>query len=419
MLKVWYGTEIVGTITAEKRRLEFIYDPAWLALSNAFPVSPHLPLQPEPFGHDPVALFFSNLLPEGPVLSAILKLRQIPAGDLYAQFEALGEDAAGAFSITPDVPKKSRKPSYTPYSPAMIRADIERLGKRLPLLAQHGELRLSLAGAQDKIPVKWEDGKFWLPAGGAASTHILKPAIQPVADIPESVENEAFCLTLAARAGLEAVSAEIVRIPPGVLVIRRYDRRSERKAGKIGIARLHQLDFCQLAGVLPDQKYQRDGGPGFKDIFDLLIRHATVPGPDQIRMIDWVIFNFLIGNADAHAKNLAMLMEEGGRMRLAPFYDLISTVVYRELDPKMAMAIGGEYRAEWVHEKHWRKFAADVKVNPSLLKKRSAELSARVISGAPVAAAELKLPSSSGIVRKIIAEIRRRAGWLEAHQEGL
>ncbi|MCW5827846.1 MAG: type II toxin-antitoxin system HipA family toxin [Deltaproteobacteria bacterium] len=415
MLKVWHETEPVGTIIADKRRLQFTYDPAWLKADAAFPLSPRLPLRPEPYDNDPVALFFSNLLPEGPVLSAILKLKQIPAGDLYAQLEALGEDAAGAFSITPGGVKRTRKASYAPYSPAMIRADIERLGKRLPLLAQHGELRLSLAGAQDKIPVKWDGGKFSLPKDGAASTHILKPAIQPVSDIPESVENEAFCLALAARAGLNAVGAETVRLPPDVLVIRRYDRTIEKNR----IRRLHQLDFCQLAGVLPDQKYQRDGGPGFKDIFDLINQHTTVPGVDQLKVIDWVIFNFLIGNADAHGKNLALLAGEGGRMRLAPFYDLLSTAVYRELDPKMAMSIGGEYRAEWVHEKHWRKFAADVKVMPSLLKKRSAELAARVMTEAPNAAGQLGLPASKGIIRKIILEIRRRAGWLEAHQEGL
>ena len=132
--------------------------------------------------------------------------------------------------------------------------------------------------------------------------------------------------------------------------------RLARQNGQV--QRLHQLDFCQLAGVLPDQKYAKDGGSGLADIFSMIDRYAAVPGRDRLQVLDWVVFNYLIGNADAHAKNLAMLVGAGNRLQLAPLYDLLCTSVYPQLDTRMAMAIGGEYRPEWVQQRHWQRFAA-------------------------------------------------------------
>lgn len=408
MLQVLYGKETVGQLWSEARELHFRYAPEWIRSRAAFPLTPHLPVSTQTWRGDDVLFFFSNLLPEGTVLDAILKLKRLPRGDVYAQLAAFGEDAAGAFSLVPEGEIRQRQPGYQPYPVEGIRADLERLADHLPLLFQHGELRLSLAGAQDKIPVRYADGQFQLPVGGAASTHILKPAIQPQKVFPEAVLNEAFCLRLARHCGLTAVNAEVVCLPEPVLVVERYDRRLQD--GKV--LRLHQLDFCQLAGVLPDQKYAKDGGPDLADIVGLIDRYAAVPGRDRLQVLDWVVFNYLIGNADAHAKNLAMLVGEGNRLQLASLYDLLCTSIYPQLDTRMAMAIGGEYRPEWVQHRHWQRFAAEASINFSLLQKRGLALAGKVLAGIqPVMAA---LGAEDSAVLGSVAElIRKRAGWLE------
>lgn len=409
MLHVLYGSATVGQLWSEARELHFQYAASWVQSPRAFPLTPHLPLNLQTWQGDDVLFFFSNLLPEGAVLDAILKLKRLPRGDVYAQLAAFGEDAAGAFSIVPEGETRQRQPAYQPYPAENIRADLERLAGHLPLLYQHGELRLSLAGAQDKIPVHYADGQFQLPMGGAASTHILKPAIQPQKVFPDAVMNEAFCLHLARHCGLAAVKAEVVSVPEPMLVVERYDRSLQNGQ----VQRLHQLDFCQLAGVLPDQKYAKDGGSGLADIFGLVDRYAAVPGRDRLQVLDWVVFNYLIGNADAHAKNLAMLVGAGSRLQLVPLYDLLCTSVYPQLDTRMAMAIGGEYRPEWVQHRHWQQFAAEASINFSLLQKRGLALGKRVLEGIQPVTTVLGAENNP-LIASITGLVGKRAGWLES-----
>lgn len=414
MLQVLYADQTVGQLWSEARELCFCYAASWVQASHAFPLTPHLPLGLQPFRGDKVLFFFSNLLPEGAVLDVILKLKRLPRGDVYAQLAAFGEDAAGAFALVPEGEIHQRQATYQPYTTEHIRADLVRLKDHLPLLFQHGELRLSLAGAQDKMPVHYAAGQFGLPMGGAASTHILKPTIQPEKLFPDAVLNEAFCLRLARLSGLDAVKSEVVRLPEPVLVVERYDRMVQ--TGQV--QRLHQLDFCQLAGVLPDQKYAKDGGPNLADIFRLIDQYAAVPGRDRLKVLDWVVFNYLIGNADAHAKNLAMLLMAGNRLQLTPFYDLLCTTVYPSLDTRMAMAIGGEYRPEWVQQRHWQRFAAEAGINPTLLQKRSLALSKRVLANIQPVVAELAV-GNCPLIADIIRLVQKRAEWLESRQMGL
>lgn len=409
MLQVLYANQPVGRLWSEARELCFQYAADWAQSATAFPLTPRLPLGEDIWRGDDVLFFFSNLLPEGAVLDTILKFKRLPRGDVYAQLAAFGEDAAGAFSIVPQGAVRQRQPDYQPYPIGTIRNDIGRLKDHIPLLLQHSELRLSLAGAQDKIPVRYSAGQFWLPIGGAASTHILKPAIQPEKLFPNAVLNEAFCLKLARHCGLDAVQSEIVQLPDPVLVVERYDR--VQHDGQV--RRLHQLDFCQLAGVLPDQKYTKDGGPSLADIFRLIDQYATVPGRDRLKVLDWIIFNYLLGNADAHGKNLAMLVTAGNRLQLAPLYDLLCTTVYPGLDTRMAMPIGGEYRPAWVQQRHWQGFAEETGINFALLRKRSLALAKQVRDGMPPVASTLGMAGSK-LLAGIESVVRKRAGWLEA-----
>lgn len=134
-------------------------------------------------------------------------------------------------------------------------------------------------------------------------------------------------------------------------------------------------------------------------------------------MLDWIIFNYLIGNANAHAKNLAMLITAGNHLRIAPLYDLLCTSVYPTLDTRMAMPIGGEYRPEWVQHRHWQRFANEIGVNPMLLQKRSIALSQRVLAGIQPVRQALGLENSA-LLTAITAIVQKRAGWLTSRQTG-
>lgn len=413
MLSVWYDVRKVGTLRQEDRRLAFRYERAWSDSKDSFPLSPRLPLGESEFVGDEPLFFFSNLLPEGPLLRALCKLKRLPEGDTFAQLREFGADAAGAFSLLneDEIPSRERW-KYKLYKEGDLEKDLEKMRSGLqPLYAQHGELRLSLAGAQDKLPVHFEDGMLYLPMNGAPSTHILKPGLVPRTEYPYSVENEALCIalaqeTLSERGDRVAEEATILEIAKEkLLLVRRFDRL------KIGDqwTRLHQLDFCQFAGVLPDQKYEKDGGPGFAKVFGLIEEWSVLPAVDRLHALDWALYNFFIGNSDAHAKNLAMMPAGGGLYLLAPFYDMLATGLYEHLTDRLAMKIGGEDRPDWIREKNWEGFAKEVGVNKTLLKGRAERISERALAKLEDVAEKLQIPKKSPLIKHLRKTIESRA----------
>lgn len=233
-----------------------------------------------------------------------------------------------------------------------------------PMLAGKDGLRLSLAGAQDKLPVVFANDRIGLPMQNTPSSHILKPAISA---IEGSVFNEGFCLTLAKRLNLLAAKASIRCVADRVyLLVDRYDRI---RLPDGSLQRVHQEDFCQALGVAPEYKYQNEGGPDLIQCFDLL-REATRPSaPQVLRLLDYVIFNALIGNHDAHAKNFS-LSYASGDADLAPLYDALSTAIYPNLTSKMAMKIGGKYVFSEIQLRHWEQFAKNIGLSPTQTKHR-------------------------------------------------
>jgi len=157
-------------------------------------------------------------------------------------------------------------------------------------------------------------------------------------------------------------------------VVTRYDRE-KRPDGTI--QRLHQEDFCQALGILPEQKYEAEGGASLVDCFSILKRYSVRPAGDQGALLGWVIFNFPIGNADAHAKNLSLMITAPGP-RLAPFYDLLSTQVYPHLTEKLAMKIGGENRVGWLQWRHWERFADDIELKRRYVRDRVRNMALRI-----------------------------------------
>jgi serine/threonine-protein kinase HipA len=263
-------------------------------------------------------------------------------------------------------------------------------------------MRLSLAGAQNKLPVYMEGDKIFIASGNAPSTHILKP---PIRDLENTVENEAFCMMLAQKMGLSTPPVTIHRGLDKLYIIERYDRSRDENGN---IARLHQEDFCQALGFLPDQKYESEGGPSLGRCFTLLQEISISPAADRFALLQWSIFNFFIGNADAHAKNLAIIFTRRGP-RLAPFYDLICTQVYPDLSEKLAMRIGGENRPYWIQQKHWNKLGESVAIKSSLVLKTLKNMATEIT---PTAQALLKdfnkTYDKCEVIKKIIAVIEKR-----------
>jgi serine/threonine-protein kinase HipA len=203
---------------------------------------------------------------------------------------------------------------------------------------------------------------------GTPSSHILKPAIHAVED---SVINEGFCMALAEAMQLKPARSHIHTVlNRPFLLVERYDRVVDSQGRR---QRLHQEDFCQALGVVPEMKYQNEGGPDLAQCFELVRRVTRPSAPQVLRLFDYVIFNALIGNHDAHAKNFSLLYS-GKAPVLAPFYDTLSTAVYPTLTQKMAMKIGSKYKFSEVEKRHWDQLAEGAGLAKAQAKRRILEL---------------------------------------------
>ena len=404
-LEVWLFADRVGTLALVDGRLSFRYAPGWLSRPDALALSASLPLQAEPFDDRTSRPFFAGLLPEGQMRRLIAQRFQVSGQNDFALLDHIGGECAGAVSFLE--PGQALRTSAQGddvqwLSDEEVVALLDELPRR-PMLAGRDGLRLSLAGAQDKLPVVFDGERIGLPLEGAPSSHILKPAIVAVED---SVINEGFCMALAEAMQLKPAKAKIhVVLDRPFLLVERYDRVVIAPGHR---QRLHQEDFCQALGVVPEMKYQNEGGPDLTQCFDL-VRRATRPSaPQVLRLFDYVIFNALIGNHDAHAKNFSLLYS-GKPPVLAPLYDTLSTAVYPTLTPKMAMKIGSKYKFSEVEARHWDQFAEAAGLAKAQAKRRVLSLAKSL----PASARKLQSEpghnfAGNGVVERINALIEQR-----------
>ncbi|MCB1558619.1 MAG: type II toxin-antitoxin system HipA family toxin [Alphaproteobacteria bacterium] len=368
-LDVYLRDRLVGKLFSEQGTLSYVYDAAYLQSSDAVKISVSLPLGTEEFSHSAVAAFFSGLLPDEAVRVRLAKYLGLSDKNIFGLLEAIGGDCAGAISVYPEGKKiaSSVSPTYKVLSDDEADEILSSLDKR-PMLVGEDDVRISGAGAQDKLMIAFVDGKIAIPTGQTPSTHIIKP---PIKGHPDSVHNEFFCMRLAAAVGLPVPKADIywLKDKPYYLV-ERYDRR--KNADGV-FTRLHQEDFCQALHVPPELKYENEGGPSLEQCFGLLdtrIKSGSMAGKNKITLLQGVIFNYLIGNGDAHGKNFSLLYD-GEAESLAPFYDLLSTVIYSDLHKvKMAMKIGGTYKFTDVTDRHWMKLAETIGVRPDFMERQ-------------------------------------------------
>jgi len=404
-LDVYLHDEFVGhLIQDDGGQISFQYTQVWLGRPGSTALSVSLPLRKERFNRNECRGFFAGILPDETKREIIARNLGISARNDFAMLERIGGECAGAVTFIPaGQPLPSRAYHYRTISRKQLADIFKELPKR-PLLAGEVGVRLSLAGAQDKIAVRIEGDEVSLPLGGAPSTHILKPSIDRFAGV---VFNEAFTMQLAAETGIPAAKVE-ARVAEGIeyLSVERYDRTHIKSGTTTALDRLHQEDFCQALNVVPEMKYQKEGGPSLKQCFALLREVSSAPVLDLARLLDIVVYNYLIGNNDAHGKNFSLLYHGTGtanlEIRLAPLYDAISTVHYPELSNEMAMKIEAEYKPERVGARDFEKLAEQAGLAKPLVRRRVPELAQEVLH------ATNKIESDQEAAQKVAALIRKR-----------
>jgi serine/threonine-protein kinase HipA len=395
-LNIFMVDVLVGILTqSTDGKLSFQYDHNY-ALNGGVAISISFPLQIKEFEGAAVSAFFSGLLPDEVVREKLAAHLGLSEKNPFALLEAVGGDCAGALSLY----KEGETPSdITEDSEILddvrLKAILDLI-KRRPMLAGDDGYRLSLAGAQDKLAVGVKDGKIHLLKGRTPTTHILKPLI---AHIKDSVHNELFCMQLAKRIGID-VPESMVHFVDNIpyYLVERYDRKMHKDGH---VTRIHQEDFCQALGIVPEMKYEREGGPSIASCQAIITKYTAKPAADQIKFLDRIIFNYVIGNADAHGKNFSLLYK-GYKPELAPAYDLLSTAIYPDLSAKMAMKIGGYYDPKDIYLRHFHKLMPDTKTAQSLINKQIQKISEKMRDEARTLKNHLK---SNGLESDVFEDI--------------
>jgi serine/threonine-protein kinase HipA len=406
-LLVWWNDRLAGDLTIDRGgAMHFVYAPEWLADAAAPSLSQALPKQPEPFDDALCKAVFGGLLPEEAQRTAIARALGVSPDNPFRLLAALGGDVAGALAFLAEgeaPPRADLAQSAEALDAAALASLLERL-PRVPMLAGEGGARLSLAGAQGKLPVLLVEGKVAVPRPGEPSTHLIKPEPER---FPGLAANEAFCLALARAAGLDAAHGEWREAESRpYLLVERYDRT----AGHGGTTRLHQEDFAQALGVPSNRKYAAEGGPTFRDSFALLRRAATRPAREVLKLADAALFNVIVGNADAHAKNFSLLRRGSGEVVLAPLYDLVATRAWPELSPRLAMRFGGASRLEEIDGESFARFAQDAGLTAPFVRRRAVALGHAVEAAIAAGIAVPRLPE--GVAAALAEATAERAARL-------
>lgn len=359
------GREI-GRIQRDKRdRLTFVYDDAWRRSPQAYPLSLSMSIAAQEHGHAAIEAFIWGLLPDNDrILDRWAKKFQVSARNPFALIANVGEDCAGAIQFALperlDVLQGTNDSEVEWLDKAQVAERLRALREDMSAWRTPRDTgQFSLAGAQAKTALLFENGRWGVPSGRIPTTHILKP---PMRELDGHAENEHFCLDLARAVDIPAAKSTVERFQEEVaIVVERYDR--DRTTGSL--KRIHQEDMCQAMGILPTKKYENEGGPTAKQIMDLLRTHSTTREEDVATFVNALAFNWLIGGTDAHAKNYSVLLAPNA-VRLAPLYDVASVLPYDGVDLpklKLAMKIGGEYELMNIGPRQWKKLAETLRIH--------------------------------------------------------
>lgn len=427
-LTVWIGDQVVGHLShaPSTNRFAFAYAEGWLRTAGAFALGPQLPLQ-SPAGQTPdqhsaiVRQFFENLLPEGDALDHAAQASGVAKSNLLGLIHALGRETAGAIRLTAGddhvaEPELLREVTRNELS--------ERIRQRaeLPFSVWDQKVRLSIAGYQDKIAVYERDSRYFLVDGGSrASTVIVKPmpARLKLASLPG---NEFMCMQLARAAGLPVADAWLEQVPEPVLFVRRFDRQETMHA----VERLHVIDGCQVLGLSVSMKYERPygdnpdvrnirDGASLRALFAAINTFSQQPAVDRLALLRWAIFQVLIGNTDAHGKNLSFFVHHSG-LSLAPAYDLVCIPALgdAQLSGTLAMAIGDAFLDSDITPFDWAQLGHLAGLRPAAMARQLSTLCEKTLQALPSA---MQAATESGVVPELVEGIRSHvAGACERHR---
>lgn len=397
-LGIWLDRELVGHLShdAATHRFAFAYTPEWRNAPRSFPLSPQLPLEPPADqtteSHSAqVRQFFENLLPEGDALDHAAQAANVAKSNVVGLIVALGKETAGAVRVAAE--DAQDQPSGHPQGDDKLRlVTREQLSERIrnraetPFSVWDGKVRLSIAGYQDKIAVYERDQQWYLVDGGPlASTVIVKPVpTNPrLASLPA---NEYTCMQLAQRAGLDVPRTRLIYVPEAILLVDRFDRIDEQTR----VRRLHVIDGCQALGLSVAMKYERPYGDGrdvqhyrtgasYPQLFRL-IDQSPRPAVDKQALLRFAMFQVLVGNTDAHGKNLSFFCDVQG-LRLAPAYDLVCTAALgaKHLSDTYALAIGNAFSSAELTPYEWANFAKQCGIPIRMVSQQLGQLALRIL----------------------------------------
>ncbi len=356
-MSVVYKEKIIGTLTADEdsTSLGFSYSDAWIKDKDAFPLSPTIGFDSQ-FTPSDTTNFFKNILPEGKNLTDSTSKLGISRTESFELLKRIGIDLTAAFSL---IPQDSSIPLIDSFEQTLItQGDLQdkidtRGFNQLPFGWWNGKMRISMAGFQEKIGVKVIEDLMYLPEGyGNHSSHILKP-IPDDKYMESMIINEAFCMEISRKIGLDTAHTKIINTPAPFLLIERFDRALKENGN---FEKKHQIDGCQLLNLPPNFKMERPYGDGrdVKDVRDgatiyllahAIQKHSETPLASKRKFIDWIVFQVSIGNSDAHAKNIGFFVNQKGKIEITPFYDQVCTTLFsnEKLDTTMSMAIDDNF----------------------------------------------------------------------------
>jgi serine/threonine-protein kinase HipA len=391
-LVLWADGQRVATVGYEPKNdlWSLGYDRDWVDTPEAFALSPALPFEPSEAGYAAGAVkrFIENLLPEGRALDIVASTFRVSRSNIFALIDALGAETTGAFRFW----RPGEAPPAVASTPPreVSRAELhERLSEldSVSLAVWDGRVRMSIAGVQDKLMVYLDQaledgGRIFLVEPPLASTHILKPDPARTAT-PHLAVNEHFCMSLAKRMGLPAADVSLYRTPRPVLVVRRFDRAVVEAAAGQTVQRLHIIDACQAADLPATYKYERNFGSGEHvrniregvsfEVLSELVERTVNKAVARLTLLRWALFQYLIGNSDAHGKNFSFFVHRQG-LEPAPWYDLVSVVRYPRIDHELAMAYGDAFSLDEVGAYQLADFAKRCRIDRRLLKREATRL---------------------------------------------
>ncbi|MBN3801650.1 type II toxin-antitoxin system HipA family toxin [Paraburkholderia sp. Ac-20336] len=372
-LNLWMNGLQVGYWETTRNGERLTYLDEWIDDPQGRPLSLSLPFTPgnQPYRGQIVADYFDNLLPDSePIRRRIATRYRTGSTAPFPLLAALGRDCVGALQMLP--PDEAPTDLTSIEGRALGESDVAALLRGTTSAAPLGQhdpledLRLSIAGAQEKTALLRHRNRWLLPEGSTPTTHIFKLPLGLVgnmrADMRTSVENEWLCSHIVAAYGLPVAHCEIARFDEEkALIVERFDRRPSSDA--TWIVRLPQEDMCQATGTSALHKYESDGGPGIETIMEVLAGSSRAATDRRNFFTTQMIF-WLLAATDGHAKNFSIAHLAGNRYESTPLYDVLSAHPIIGSGPsrlavqrvKLAMAVRGKnvhYLLNQIQRRHW------------------------------------------------------------------